>query len=75
MFVSRPDLQSFLTSTTSHQSTVLEMVNQRSQLSMHIVQWLTAVCGSDIKRMSISNGLQDMIMGRLIGCGICVHVR
>lgn len=69
MFVSRPDLQSFFTRTTSHQPTVLEMVNQRTQLSMHIVQWLTAAYGSDIKRLSIGKGLEGVIMGRLIGCG------
>lgn len=76
MFVSQPDLQTFMTPTTSSQLTVLEMVNQRSQVSTHIVQWLTATCGSDMKRVSISKGLKDVIMGRFIGCRASIpHAR
>ena len=76
MFISRPDLQAFMTCTTRGQLTVLEMVNQRSQLSMHIVQWFTLVYASNTKRLSITKGLQDVIMGRLVGFGTSnMHVR
>ena len=69
VFVSRPDLPTFLvTKTTSDCLTVLEMVKQPSGLSVHMVQWLTDAYTSTTKRLSISNMLQDMIMGRLVGC-------
>ena len=71
MFVPRPDLQtSFIPSITSGQLTVLEMVNQRSRLSVHLMQWLKGACSSNTECLSIQKGLQDVFMGRRIGCEI-----
>lgn len=77
MFVARPELQNFLmTHTTSNRLTVLEMVNQPTRLGVHMVQWLTDAYGSTTKRWSISTTLQDVIMGRLVGCEAGnMHVR
>lgn len=69
VFVSRPDLQTFLvTNTTSDCLTVLEMVKQPSGLGVHMAQWLTEAYTSTTRRLSISKLLQDVIMGRLVGC-------
>lgn len=68
-FVPRPDLPNlFMTPTISDRLTVVEMVDQPLRLGVRMVQWLTDAYRSTTKCLSISNILQDVIMGRLIGC-------
>lgn len=69
MFVPKPHCQSdFIYDVDSSRLAALQMIQQRSRIDMHLMQWLKTACHQRDAGGSIVSALHDVAMGRVIGC-------